>query len=321
MADKFITELNTTTSLTDTDMLAVETSATPETKSITWDAMEDLVTSFLNYQITTSVTSSNLTVAIKARDGSDASNSNQIKFVVGSSVYTVDAAVSFTKNAGTNWCNAGGTELKTQDTDFFVYAIGETGASAGLKFGFSRIPYCKKMGDFTNTTTSEKYIAGNWTTFNSTDVVRVIGRFNATNSGTASFNWSIPATSEIVSYPTLETRWLACASTMTGFSSSGVTARYRVANQTVFLFFDVSGTSNATSFGATAPFASGIGAAIYIGGFRAMDNNAVITATVPAFVLTASSNVMTFYKDWGAAGWTASSTKAAQISFFYLLTL
>ena len=190
------------------------------------------------YIITPSVASNNLSVALKYIDGSDPSSTNKLTFRVGNTEYDLTASMSFTKNAGTNWCNAGGTELAAKNVQYFMYAIGETGASAGLKFGFSRIPYAKTMGDFVNTTTNEKYIAGNWTNFNSTDAVVNIGRFQAQLSAAAAYNWSIP-TANVVNYPIYETDPLTWApqwsanSSMTFTSVTTDVAEYKIVGREI----------------------------------------------------------------------------------------
>jgi hypothetical protein len=127
---------------------------------------------------------------------------------------------------------------------------------------------------------------------------------------------SLPATSRMAN-PAGWPDWFNYSCATGGLSGMPVvTARYRVQGKMICLFLDISGTSNATSFTASAPVAN-FGMVRYIGGFRAMDNNVVITATVPAFVLSANSTLITFYTSWGAAPWTASGTKSAQISLFY----
>lgn len=222
MADQFITELDAITTIAETDLIVVEhdPSGTPETNKITWADAKAAALAYLpdsirtKYIITPSVTSNNLKIAIKYIDGNDCTSTNKITFRIGNTEYTLSAAVSFTKNAGTNWCSSGSAVLAANDVDYFVYAIGETGASAGLKFGFSRIPYAKTMSDFVNTTTNEKYIAGNWTNFNSTDEVINIGRFRARLSASASFNWSIP-TSRVLNYPILQTSVMTWTPTIT----------------------------------------------------------------------------------------------------------
>ena len=214
------------------------------------------------YIITPSVASNNLTIALKYIDGNDPTSTNKLTFRVGNTEYDLTASMSFTKNAGTNWCNAGGAELAAKNVQFFMYAIGETGASAGLKFGFSRIPYAKTMANFVNTTTSEKYIAGNWTNFNSTDAVVNIGRFQAQNSGTASYNWSIP-TANVVNYPIYETDILtwqpvySASGSMTYTSVTTSVAEYKVSGRDCSFELQaigtIGGTVSATVL-ATLPF-------------------------------------------------------------------
>jgi hypothetical protein len=62
--------------------------------------------------------------------------------------------------------------------------------------------------------------------------VEIIGRFNATLSASASFNWSVPATSVVVNRPIYETRLLTyncTVSAITGsFTSASADARYQI---------------------------------------------------------------------------------------------
>jgi hypothetical protein len=215
------------------------------------------------YIITPSVASNNLTLAIKYIDGTDPSATKKLTFRVGNTEYDLTAAMSFTKNAATNWCNAGSAELAAKDVDYFVYAIGETGASAGLKFGFSRIPYALTMGDFVNTTTNEKYIAGNWTNFNATDAVTVIGRFRAQLSAGAGYTWSIPA-AKVVNYPIFETDWLTwtpaitCSGSFTYTSVTTTWAIYRIVGTKLEFSIRQTGTAGGTASNTifnTLPFA------------------------------------------------------------------
>jgi hypothetical protein len=159
------------------------------------------------YIITPSISSNNLTIAIKYIDGGDCGPSERVTFRIGDTEYTLNTSASYTKNAGTNWHNSGSTMFAGKDVDYFVYAIAETGAAEGLKFGHCRIPGALSMSDMQSSSTNEKYIAGNYTNFNGTDKVVQIGRFRARLSGTASFNWSIP-TVKVVNYPIFETDWL-----------------------------------------------------------------------------------------------------------------
>jgi hypothetical protein len=208
-----------------------------------------------DYKIEPTVASNNLTLALKDKDGNDFSASNPLRLKIDTVVNVITSAISFTKNAGTNYGNAGSAELATKEIDWFLYAIQETGGSAGVKFGYSRIPFARKMGDFVNTTTSEKYIAGNWTNFNSTDKVCVIGRFAATLSASASYNWSIPTfdSTNLINEPVFETRWLDFA---TVFTAAGGTAptfgslnqnKYKIAGNHLYFHSSLQNTSGGTA--------------------------------------------------------------------------
>ena len=132
-----------------------------------------------NGKIVPSVASNNLTVALKGLDGNDPSATNPVYVRIGDTVRTISAALSVTKNAGTNWCNAGSAELATNEIDYFVY-LGYN-ATDGVVIGFSRYPGASQYSDFSATTTNEKYCAiSTITTAASTDYYEVIGRFAAT---------------------------------------------------------------------------------------------------------------------------------------------
>lgn len=265
------------------------------------------------YIISPSVASNNLTITILGIDGNAPSATNPVPFRVGNSAYTLTATTSFTKNAATNWCNAGSAELAAKDIDFFMYAIGETGVSAGLKFGFSRIPYAQTMTDFVNTSTSEKYIAGNWTNFNATDPVTVIGRFRAQLSATAAFNWSIP-TAKVINRPIYNTDRLNWTPTITGYSANPASGIYEyvVNNNFVTAFFSEpsNGTSNATSLTETVPFtAASLASMVWDSIGNGLDNSAALATPVRS-ELAQASNVVNFYPNMSATStWTASGGK------------
>jgi hypothetical protein len=238
------------TSLDNADLLLAMTdpAGTPDDAVIEWDSLQDLIVMFQNYQIVPSVSSNNLTVAIKALDGNDPSSDNQVKFKVGNSVFTLSAAASFTITAGTNWMNMGSAELAGQDVDLFVYAIAEGGTT--LRFGVARIPYAETMLDLANglaVPTHEKAIIGNHSAHNTTDSTVNIGRIRARLSGGAGYTWSMP-NNMVVNRPIYETDWLEYTFTPTcgsgAFTSVSVpTARYRmrgreVANRVAILIID-----------------------------------------------------------------------------------
>jgi hypothetical protein len=265
------------------------------------------------YIITPSVASNNLTLAMKYIDGSDPSSTKPLKFRVGNTEYSLTAAMSFTKNAGTNWCNLGSAELAALSHDLFVYAIGETGGSAGLKFGYSRISWAQTMGDFVNTSTNEKYIAGNWTNFNSTDPVTVIGRFRAQLSAAASYNWSIPA-ANVVNKPIFESDWMDWTVAFTGFSAapSNLFSRYKVVHGGVRWTHraGTDGTSNATTFTITMPFTPKNNTNNNQQGIaNAVDNGAALTTPCRVGFNNAAGNVASIFKDMASGTWTASAGK------------
>lgn len=217
------------------------------------DTLNAIVAKIDNYKIVPSITTNNLVFDLKTLAGTNPTAGDPCRFKVGDIVYTLTAAVTFTKNAATNWMNMGSLELANNAVDLFVYAIGETGGSAGLKFGYSRIPWATTMGDFVNVTTDPKYIAGNWTNFNSTDSVQVIGRFRAQLSGVGTYNWSI-ATQKVINRPIYRTGWLNYSPQLTASSVQPVlgngtaVGRYRIDEGKMWInFLIVAGST--TTFG------------------------------------------------------------------------
>lgn len=209
-----------------------------------------------NGKIVTSVSSNNLTLAIKGLDGNDPSSTNPVYVRIGNTVRTISEATSVTKNAGTNWNNSGSVELAGKEVDYFVYLIWEVGGTTKVRIGFSRIPYGRVVGDFSAGTTTEKTINSDMIYANAADECEVIGRFNAILSGTASFNWSIPATSIIIQRPIFETRLLSFTPVVTGFADGTVllSFNYKIMNNLIWYAYDIQGTSNATTLTYTQPF-------------------------------------------------------------------
>lgn len=162
-----------------------------------------------NGKIVPSVTSNNLTVALKGKDGNDPSATNPVYVMIGGVVRSVTAALAVTKNAATNWCNAGSAELATKEIDYFVY-IGYN-ATDGVVIGFSRIPYATLYSNFSATTTNENY-CGISTISNAVagDNYVNVGRFAATLSAGAGYTWSVPTftTANLIQRPIYETRAL-----------------------------------------------------------------------------------------------------------------
>jgi hypothetical protein len=270
---------------------------------------------YMGYAISPSVTNGTLTLTIQRENAANPAAQYPVRFQLGTSFHYLTSATSFSAATGTNWCNAGGAELVGLDVDFFVYAIEETGASAGLKFGFSRIPYSETMNDFVNTSTDEKYIKGNYTNFNTSDKVKNIGRFRARlSSGNV---WSIP-TSKVVNRPIFETDWLSWTRVYTGFSSdtSHSNSRYKVVYDQCAAYLPASalGTSNSTSTTATFPFKFPVTNS-FICLVEAFDSGAHQSA-LGHLSATANSNVGTLYKSIFQGAWTNSGAKSFNIPQF-----
>lgn len=205
----------------------------------------------VNGKITTSVSSNNLTVAIKTLADADPSASDPVYVRIGNTVRSITAALSVTKNAGTNWFNSGSSLLATKEIDYFVYLGWDTSNSA-VRIGFARAPYGRLYSDLSSTTTNSAYIAFD-TAPGASDEIEVVGRFNAVLSATASFNWSIPATSIIVNRPIFETQWL---STTPQRAVSGGTVptytttdnlQYRLSNNTASIIINWTNAAGGTA--------------------------------------------------------------------------
>jgi len=230
----------------------------------------------INGKIVPSVASDNLTVAIKGLDGNDPSATNPVYCRIGDTIRSITAALSVTKDAGTNWCNAGAAELATQEIDYFVY-LGYN-ATDGVVIGFSRIPGASEYDDFSSTTTNEKYCAIS-TIANAAagDDYELIGRFAATLSAGAGYTWSVPTftNKNLIQRPIYETRWLDWVPAGTGSGSmtisslSILSARYKIKNRSLLINLSTDFTTGGTASNTvnhTMPI-SAINQACAIGGF------------------------------------------------------
>lgn len=275
----------------------------------------------VNYSLVREVNTNNLTVGLYQVGGTVAPSSTGPMYIrVREDIVTVSSLLSITLNAGTNWFNAGSAELATQEIDYFVYA--GYAAAPGVFMVISRFPSARTFGDFSATTTNEKYGASaklGAGAIGATDPVELIGRFNATLSAGAGYTWSIPATSLVVSNPIWETRWLTWTPAFTGFSANPtvLTAIYKVGRDRISLHLitgAATGTSNATNFLVTAPF-NPVYAQSYAWG-RGTDNGLVL-ASGGRVVLTAASNSMTIRPNMTSGAWTAALAKNADFFIEY----
>jgi hypothetical protein len=147
-----------------------------------------------------------ITVAIKTLAGTDPSATDPVYCRIGDTVRTISAALSETAADGTNWFNAGSTELATKEVDYFVYLTWASNTSIGL--GFARI-VGSEYSQFSASGVNEKCFFTH-AIMASTDYTECIGRFAATLSAGAGYTWSVPTYTAInlIQRPIYETRWL-----------------------------------------------------------------------------------------------------------------
>ncbi len=220
MADSKVSALSTNTAPIGGDALYLidDLAGTPTSQRIFLGDLNALPNGFIvNGKISVTVATNNITVALKTNSGGNPSSTDPVSVWLNGSFRHCTAALSVTKNAGTNWFNSGASELAAKEIDYFAYLIwNTTPATDILDIGFARIPTGRVYSDFSGTTTNEKYLAfGNASTPTSTDDVCVIGRFAATLSASASFNWSVPTytNTNLIQHPIYETRDLTWAPT------------------------------------------------------------------------------------------------------------
>lgn len=284
----------------------------------------------INGKIVRTVSSNNITVAIKTLAGNDPSATDPVYVRIGDTVRVITAALSVTKNAGTNWFGSGSSHLATSEVDYFVYLGYNT--TDGVTIGFARIPFALTYSDFSTTTTNEKYAAiSTITNAAAGDVYQVVGRFNATLSAAASYNWSVPATSIIINRPIYQTRWLnltAAGVPAVGWSSTTyAVCRYRVDYNRLDVTYTVNGTSNSTDTRVKLPFsvidAAGGQNQNYEGTTGLLVNNGTIGSSPGrVYVDTATDATLLFIvPSAGTGSWTGSGTKAVRLSAVIILTV
>jgi hypothetical protein len=215
--------------------------------------------------------------------------------------------------AGTEWFALGAT-FAALEQNFFVY-LGWRAASSTVVLGFARIPFATLYSSFSGSSTAETYGAFSTAPASSDDVVN-IGRFAATLSAAASYNWSVPTftSANLRQTPTFIGDWEYFLPNPQGFSSVPATTiyMYRFENKDVAIYYrdGADGTSNATTFTATAPFTAVTLANLlinYVGGGRDNSTTIGIAGQIPS-----NSAVITFYPNVQASGastWTASGAK------------
>jgi hypothetical protein len=260
-----------------------------------------------NGKISVTVSSYNLTLALKTLAGADPSTSDPVYVMIGGVFHKISSALSVTKNAGTSWCGAGSNELATMTVDYFAY-LGYN-STDGMTIGFSRIPYALQYSEFSTSTTNEKYCAiSDISHASSTDPYNVIGRFSATLGVSGTYYWSVPTFTplNLVQRPIYETRYLEWLPTYVGYASApSDTIGYQVIGRLLFVQVYISGTSNATDFTFTIPFNSYDAISVASFGY---DAGSALTTPCRMKTTNASATV-NVYKDMATGAWTNSGTK------------
>jgi hypothetical protein len=262
MTDRKLTAITSTQAIVDTDLWATvqDMATTPVTKGKEGTYLKQWLYKFpdgtmFNGRLAPSVSSNNLTLALKTFAGTDPSATNPVHFVIGGVVRSITSALSVTKNAATNWCNLGSAENGTKENDLFVY-LGYN-ATDGVVIGFSRIPYATLYSDFSATTTNEKYCAiSTITTAAAGDNYVNIGRFAATLSLGAAYTWSVPTytSSNLIHRPIFETRWMNWTSAVTPNAGSittlgTITSLYKIRMDEYVVNQSIAITTNGTGSG------------------------------------------------------------------------
>lgn len=271
MADTKITGLNELTTPALEDLLAIvdDPSGSEETKKVT---LTNLLSAIIlpsegqvwNGQIVVSVATNHLTVALKGIDGNDPSATNPVRVQIGGTVRTCTAALSKTLVDDANYFNAGGAELATQAVQYFVYLIWNTTPATDIvDLGFARVPYANAYGDLSATTTNQNYFAtANGSAPQATDQCVVIGRFTATLSAGAAYDWTISGTGDVINRPIFETDQLLFAPQGSAKAPMGwaavVTEQFYVVKYNM-CFFSIKGLASTTGTASdtlylTAPF-------------------------------------------------------------------
>lgn len=265
---------------------------------------------FYKYQIVRTVSSGNLTVALKNYEGNDPTPSKPVKIQIGGVIRTITSATSYTRASGVNWMNCWSAELATKEIDFFTYLYWSWSI---VKIAFWRIVWTIAW-DFSSNALNEKFMEAGYE-LTATDPVANIGRFNAILSGGAWYTWSIPATSVVENSKIYTTKYKDYFANPSGFTTSSQIAYYMINSNQISIIFDLSGTSNSTSMTFKLPFTPTIiGPDFSL--WLTYDN---WTAKTVNWRCTCSGNTVTCYSDAGSWAWTNSWAKIVRGQFNFTI--
>ena len=236
------------------DVITTEHDATGEHKITTFSNLNAPEGFLINGKIVPSVASNNLTVALKTLAGTDASATDPIYVRINGVIRTITSALSLSANAGTNYFNMGSAELATKETDLFVYLCWKSSTSEVL-IAISRLPYGAQVNNLDLSITAANGCLYSAAGTALTDTIVNIGRFAATLSAGASYNWTVPTftSSNLIQRPIYETRWLAwtpstfsASASMTWTSITTFVANYRIESQRIEILLLAVGTTGGT---------------------------------------------------------------------------
>lgn len=208
-----------------------------------------------NGKLSVTVAGNNLTVALKTLAGGNPSASDPVLVCIGSSWRAITAALSVTKNAGTNWFDSGSSMLATKEIDYFVY-LGYN-ATDGITIGFARWPSVNRYDGFSTTTTDQLYCAISTIAHAAAaDPYIVIGRFAATLSAGAGYTWSVPSFTDnnLIQRPIFDTRLLSYTPSVTAqggvpTSWTFTTSTYIIKGTLKIVYLDMTVTNKGTATG------------------------------------------------------------------------
>ena len=225
-----------------------------------------------NGKIAVSVVAGDLTVSLKTLAGTTPTALDPILVRIGDTEYSIESAIEVEAASGTNWLGLEDTVTTMNVFDLFVYLYYQTDATAGVKIGFSRIPYVHSTTAFFGInegggTTQYELIHNGAPLFVDPDVKRydieIVGKFTMAFDQSGDL-WTLASTTGaltenpdmIVSYPTRSSRVFYYTPTFTGFStppSSGFNYQINDCELTIFGSM-TDGSSNATTLEMTVPF-------------------------------------------------------------------
>jgi hypothetical protein len=221
------------------------------TNSIKFNAPEGFL---INGKIVPTVTSNNLTLALKTLNDEDPSATNPVYIRLAGVIRSITSALSVTRDGGSfSWSGAASTEMAGKEIDWFVY-IGWKAATPAPIIGFSRMCHFRRGGDSgASGVTDPRYV--NWSSDPaSTDAIDVVGRFAATMTSGPNA-WSVPTftATNLIQRPIFETRLLAwqptysASSPMTWTSVTTDRALYKIRGSSLHLDTAAVGTTGGTA--------------------------------------------------------------------------